>query len=308
VIETPEAEPLGTPPDTAPARRVNAWIERRRNTPTGPVRHLTRSGVVAVAVLGVLLLGIVGVAFRGSWTAHRDAALAAHFDQLGADLYPFAPDGLIVIALIAAMVLRHDRSARAYALSIVGIYTLSSYLINQWHGLGWFTPDPVNGAPPTPHWPVIGLIAGQLIGAIFLGSHLLVFVLRHLFPGAGLDQGEHHSPIPENEEGEQASRTASEGAREPDLETVVALAYRLVLDLGHDVSRDRLAKASGLGPRPTGRVRRAVQAAREEAELQALEEQTEAEAKAASVPAESPELVLTEASPNGSHSRTAVPS
>ncbi len=291
-------------PTPVPVRQVNAWIQRRRNTPTGPIRRLTLSGVVAVAVLGVFLLGIIGVAFRGSWTAHRDAALAAHFDQLGADLYPFAPDGLIVIALIAAMVLRHDRAARAYALSIVGIYTLSSYLINQWHGLGWFTPDPVTGAPPAPHWPVIGLIAGQLIGAIFLGSHLLVFVLRHLFPGAGLDQDEHHFGNSRSDGGEQTAGTANEGVLEPALEAAVALAYGIVLDLGHDVSRDKLAAASGLGPRPTMRVRRAVKSAREEAEIQALEEQAAAEAKATSGPGDSAELVIAGTSPNGSSSRT----
>ena len=131
-----------------PQRRFNEWAARRRTAPDATIRRLSRGGIAAVSVLGVLLLGIIGVAFRGSWTAHRDAALAAHFDNVGADLYPFAPDGLIVIALIAAMVLRHDRSARAYALSIVGLYTLSSYMINQWHGLGWFTPAKPSGPPP----------------------------------------------------------------------------------------------------------------------------------------------------------------
>ena len=299
--DTPEAELASTAPAAAPIRQVNAWIQRRRTAPTAPVRRLTRSGVVAVAVLGVLLLCIVGVAFRGSWTAHRDAALAAHFDQLGADLYPFAPDGLIVIALIAAMVLRHDRAARAYALSIVGVYTLSSYLVNQWHGLGWFTPSTANGLLPAPHWAVIGLIAGQLIGAIFLGSHLLVFVLRHLFPGAGLDQAEHHFGTSRSDDGEQAASTASQGVLEPDPETVAALAYNMVLDLGHDVGRDRLGKASGIGPRAAVRVRRTVLASRELAELQALEEQAAAEARSAEPAAGRPDLTL---SVNGSAART----
>lgn len=136
----------------------------------------------AVALLAAVVMGIVAVAFRGSWGALRDAALSAHFDRASADLYPFAVDGLLIVAVIAAVLLRHDRGARRYTLSIIGGYTVASWLINFLHGLGMFLPNPATGHRPVPPWPVVVVIASLVIGSIFLGSHLLVFVWRHLLP------------------------------------------------------------------------------------------------------------------------------
>lgn len=135
-----------------------------------------------VAALVAVVVGIIAVAFRGSWGALRDAALAAHFDRTSAVLYPFAVDGLLVVAIIAVVLLRHDRGARWYCLGIIAGYTAASWLINFLHGLGTFTPDPVTGQRPVPPWPVVVVIASLVIGSIFLGSHLLVYVWRHLFP------------------------------------------------------------------------------------------------------------------------------
>lgn len=142
---------------------------------------------MAVAALVAVVAGIIAVAFRGSWGALRDAALAAHFDRTGADLYPFAVDGLLIIAIIAGVLLRHDVGARRYCLGILIGYTGASWLINYLHGLGMFSPDPVTHVRPGPPWLVVGLIAALLIGSIFLGSHLLIFVWRHVFPGVEPD-------------------------------------------------------------------------------------------------------------------------
>lgn len=140
-----------------------------------------RSAVVPIVLV---VIGIVGVAFRGSWGAFRDAALACHFDRDSASLYPFAVDGLMVVAILAAVLLRHDRGARAYCLSIIGSYTGASLLVNFLHGLGMFAIDPATGARPVPPWPVVAVIALLVVGSIFLGSHLLVYVWRHTFPEA----------------------------------------------------------------------------------------------------------------------------
>ncbi|MFF0864126.1 DUF2637 domain-containing protein [Nonomuraea sp. NPDC003560] len=230
--------------------------------------------------LGIVLLGIIAVAFRGSWTAHRDAALASHFDATGAALYPFAPDGLIVIALIAAMVLRHTRKARLYALFVVGLFTFTSFVINHLHGLGQFTRNPVSGAVPDLPWPVVALIAGQVIGAIFFGSHLIVFALRHLFPGTHADQPEHgNESTPEPIRVEEPVRVV-ETVLDPDPEEIAKKVYSVLLDLDQAVGRDKLARVCGISPRAAVRVRKAVEQDREEAELRREEEaRLEAERK-----------------------------
>ncbi|MFD0469956.1 hypothetical protein ACFQ0B_17680 [Nonomuraea thailandensis] len=137
--------------------------------------------------LAVLLAGVIGVAFRGSWTAHSDGARAAHFDSWGAFLYPFAPDGLIVLALVGAVVLRHKFWPRAYCLFVVVLFTCTSYVVNHLHGAGTFlmTGEGVNARLIKPlDGAVVGLIAGQLVGSIAFGSHILMHVFRHLFPAA----------------------------------------------------------------------------------------------------------------------------
>ena len=141
--------------------------------------------IPALAALVVVVIGIVVVAFRGSWGALRDAALAAHFERSAAELYPFAVDGLLVVAVLAAVLLRHQRGARRYCMWIIGGYTGASWLINYLHGLGMFQPDRATGVRPVPPWPVVAVIASLVIGSIFLGSHLLVYVWRHFFPGDG---------------------------------------------------------------------------------------------------------------------------
>ena len=137
---------------------------------------------LAVVALVAVVVGIIAVAFRGSWGALRDAALAAHFDPSAASLYPWGVDGLLVVAIIALVLLRHDRGARWYCLGIIAGYTGASWLLNFLHGLGTFTPDPKTHARPVPPWPVVVVIASLVIGSIFLGSHLLVHVWRHVFP------------------------------------------------------------------------------------------------------------------------------
>jgi len=142
----------------------------------------TQGSYLAVVPLVLVVIGIIAVAFRGSWGAFRDAALACHFDRSSASLYPFAADGLIIVAIISMVLLRHDKRARRYCLGIIGTYTAASLLINFLHGLGRFSVDPATGLRPVPAWGVVVVVASIVVGSIFLGSHLLVLVGRHLWP------------------------------------------------------------------------------------------------------------------------------
>jgi hypothetical protein len=182
-VNGPGTAPAGHPgPATAhPFRPPNHTGERTAMSQHG---HQSPSPgrYVGVVSLVAVLIGIIAVAFRGSWGAFRDAALACHFDRDSASLYPFAADGLIIVAIIAMVLLRHDKRARWYCLGIIGTYTSASLLINSLHGVGLFQSDPVTGTRPVPPWPVVLVVASIVVGSIFLGSHLLVLVGRHLWP------------------------------------------------------------------------------------------------------------------------------
>lgn len=308
-----------TQPDEVAAPTLARQITRQEAAATtAPVRRPVTGGVVAaVAALSVVLVGIIAVAFRGSWTAHRDAALAAHFDATGATLYPFAPDGLILIALIAALVLRHDNKARWYALSVVGVFTLTSFVVNHLHGLGTFAPNAASGLRPELDWQVVALIAGQLIGAIFFGSHLIVSSLRYLFPSTQLEQAGRalvsaETPVSTDTPG--AGRPAPERVVEtvlvpadPDPEDVAKLVYGIALDLGATVGRDKLAKACGISARTSARIRADVETDRDEqAKTEAAEKEAAeaAEALKAAHPPIEQDAVLVASAPslNGSAS------
>lgn len=290
VDEAATTGPAPQPPAKQTSPALARRIDRSADAAAAPPVRAKMSGgtIAAVVSLGLVLLGIIAVAFRGSWTAHNDGALAAHFDPTGAALYPFAPDGLIVIALIAAMVLRHNRKARLYALFVVGLFTFTSFVINHLHGLGQFAANPATGLRPDLPWPVVALIAGQVIGAIFFGSHLIVFALRYLFPGTSFDQPEQAREAEVTAAGqsgggstEEAPARVIETVRDPDPEDIAKSVYAVLLDLDQPIGRDKLARVCGISARATVRVRKAVEQEREEAELRREEEERqEAERKA----------------------------
>ncbi|MFB4273009.1 hypothetical protein [Nonomuraea sp. GTA35] len=177
--------------------------------------------------LAVLLAAVIGVAFRGSWTAHSDGARAAHFDNWGAFLYPFAPDGLIVLALVGAVVLRHKFWPRAYCLFVVVLFTGTSYVVNHLHGSGTFlmTGDGDNARLIKPlDGQVVGLIAGQLVGAIAFGSHILMHVFRHLFPAALDAHAEPAAPatLPDTPPTVTVEPTAAPALAQPPAQVAVA--------------------------------------------------------------------------------------
>ncbi|MFF0673220.1 DUF2637 domain-containing protein [Streptomyces tendae] len=134
------------------------------------------------AALVLALVAVVGMAFRVSWNALRDIAGAVGADETAATLYPFVVDGLMALALVAALVLA-DRD-RTFALRVLGAYTAASLVLNYVHGLvpelhgrtvdwgrlaDW---DPAN-------WALVLLATSLPVGSIYFGSDLVAKVLHH---------------------------------------------------------------------------------------------------------------------------------
>lgn len=287
MIETlpavPPSEDADHPGEGVPGRRRwSLFKSRKRRADTMPAPHTpavetatepsapngrdtpepaSQSSVArrTAVVLAILLAAVITVAFRGSWTSQSDAARAAHFDPTGAFLYPFAPDGLIVLALVGAVVLRHKFWPRLYCLVVVVLFTITSYVINHLHGMGTFImvgegADAVL-AKALPG-AVVGLIAGQLVGSIAFGSHILMHVFRHLFPEA-LDGAVRTIAAPAHTPAavQDAAGHPVEGVPadpEEDKETrkeFAAIAVRMLLDNGIKPTRKRLAVEYGISER-----------------------------------------------------------
>jgi len=161
------------------------------------------------------LLVVVAMAFRVSWNALKDVAHAVGADPLAAGLYPLVIDGLMALALVAALVL--TGRDRRFALWVLGGYTVASLVLNYVHGLVPALHDGgrVRLADWAPAHYVLVLLASCLpVGSIFFGSDLVAKVL-------------HHQPEPAHTAQTTANRSASELAvsadREP-LESVYELA------------------------------------------------------------------------------------
>lgn len=265
-----------------------------------PVVQNTAARRIAI-VLALLLAAVVAVAFRGSWTAHRDAATAAHFDPTGAFLYPFAPDGLIVLALVGAVVLRHQRWPRVYCLGVVTLFTVSSYTINHLHGLGSFATVPgtdvlVKALPGV----VVGLVAGQLVGAIAFGSHILMHVFRHLFPealdvqtapasavavaavpvAAPTDERPGSPAMSDPQAGQDTETETPEEPAQPEADgrELARLIYGACLDGGVKLSQAKLGELARISKRQAGYVQVDVETERAEAAQREAAEQETAEA------------------------------
>ncbi|MBS2545390.1 DUF2637 domain-containing protein [Catenulispora sp. NL8] len=138
------------------------------------------SRYVAVAVLSAAVAGIVVVGFLGSYGPLRDAFLSIHQSQSAAARDPLAVDGLIAVAVASAIWLRHEAPARRYALTVAGVTTGASLLLNFLHGQGVIQPG---GLVRQPLHPVLVFtIASLPVAAIGFGSHLLVACLRQFGP------------------------------------------------------------------------------------------------------------------------------
>ncbi|MER5571471.1 DUF2637 domain-containing protein [Streptomyces goshikiensis] len=136
----------------------------------------------AKIALVLALVAVVAMAFRVSWNALRDVAKAIGADGTGANLYPFVVDGLMALALVAALVLTGD--ARRFALRVLAAYTLASLVLNYVHGLvpalhsesvDWGRLADWNPA----NWVLVLLATSLPVGSIYFGSDLVAKVLHH---------------------------------------------------------------------------------------------------------------------------------
>ncbi|MDX3841794.1 DUF2637 domain-containing protein [Streptomyces europaeiscabiei] len=141
--------------------------------------NLNRKGKGALIAA---LVVVVGMAFRVSWNALRDVASAIGADATAATLYPFVVDGLMALALVAALVLVDDD--RKFALRVLGTYTLASLVLNYVHGLvpelhgasvDWGRLADWNAA----NYALVLLATSLPVGSIYFGSDLVAKVLHH---------------------------------------------------------------------------------------------------------------------------------
>ncbi|WP_404958044.1 DUF2637 domain-containing protein [Streptomyces sp. 147326] len=139
----------------------------------------------AKTLLVLALVAVVGMAFRVSWNALRDVARAIGADGTAATLYPFVVDGLMALALVAALVLTGE--ARTFALRVLAAYTLASLVLNYVHGLlpelhsesiGWTRLASGDWA----HYALVLLATSLPVGSIYFGSDLVAKVLHHRPP------------------------------------------------------------------------------------------------------------------------------
>ncbi|MDW4907446.1 DUF2637 domain-containing protein [Streptomyces sp. ADMS] len=141
--------------------------------------NLNRKGRAALVLA---LVAVVAMAFRVSWNALRDIAGAVGADDTAATLYPFVVDGLMALALVAALVL--DGKDRRFALRVLGAYTLASLVLNYVHGLVPELHDATAGwgrlaAGEYANWVLVLLATSLPVGSIYFGSDLVAKVLHH---------------------------------------------------------------------------------------------------------------------------------
>ncbi|MFI1284484.1 DUF2637 domain-containing protein [Streptomyces sp. NPDC020858] len=136
----------------------------------------------AKTLLVLALVAVVGMAFRVSWNALRDIAKAIGADDTAATLYPFVVDGLMALALVAALVLTDD--ARKFALRVLAGYTLASLVLNYVHGLlPELHAESIDwsrlASGDWTNWALVLLATSLPVGSIYFGSDLVAKVLHH---------------------------------------------------------------------------------------------------------------------------------
>ncbi|WP_327257558.1 DUF2637 domain-containing protein [Streptomyces sp. NBC_01244] len=176
---------------------------------------MTRKGRITL-VVG--LVAVVLMAFRVSWNALSDVARAIGADSTAALLYPIVVDGLMALALVAALVL--TGADRKFALRVLAAYTIASLLLNYVHGLlpalhtasvQWGRLADWNPA----NWALVLLATSLPVGSIYFGSDLVAKVLHHNPESADSAEtafGQSAGQQADESASEQAERSGSEQA------------------------------------------------------------------------------------------------
>ncbi|MFI8101643.1 DUF2637 domain-containing protein [Streptomyces sp. NPDC086023] len=207
-------------------------------------------------LVGALVV-VVLMAFRVSWNALRDVARTIGADDTAAMLYPFVVDGLMALALVAALVLTGD--GRRFALRVLAAYTAASLVLNYVHGLHGTSGEWARLAESDAlNWALVLLAASLPVGSIYFGSDLVGKVLHHR-PPTGSDV-EESTQDPANQSMSDLPESAPAGpapAPEPALPELGDDEV-FVMDGGVPVAvmkSDRVAAADRPRPRrATGRV------------------------------------------------------
>ncbi|MEU7067741.1 DUF2637 domain-containing protein [Streptomyces sp. NPDC046161] len=217
----------------------------------------------AKAALVCALVVVVAMAFRVSWNALRDIARAIGADDVAATLYPFVVDGLMALALVAALVL--IGTDRRFALRVLAGYTLASLVLNYVHGLvpalheksvDWGRLADWNPA----NWALVLLATSLPVGSIYFGSDLVAKVLHHRPPIEPNAQESAHTDV-NRSMGELGEPGAEETTAPAALEPVPVDVVDVVVDPIE--ARVPVAAAETVRPRrATGRVPDAARSAR----------------------------------------------
>ncbi|WP_031145992.1 DUF2637 domain-containing protein [Streptomyces erythrochromogenes] len=216
----------------------------------------------AKCALVLALVVVVGMAFRVSWNALRDIAKAIGADDVAATLYPFVVDGLMALALVAALVLTDE--ARKFALRVLAGYTLASLVLNYVHGLlpelhaesiGWSRLAEGN----LTNWALVLLATSLPVGSIYFGSDLVAKVLHHRPPIEPDKQESTHTPVnrstPEQDEPPAEQPEPQEEVDSSPAAPIEAIETRPQLAVAAEVTRPRRATGrvpvAARSPRPT---------------------------------------------------------
>lgn len=161
---------------TSLRQETAAIMNAPRSTTAGTGNHNV-GALVALILLTSAVATIVIIGFLGSYGPLRDAFLAVHQSPAAASRDPWAVDGLIAIAVAAAIWLKNNPIAHGYAVGVGAITTAASLLLNFLHGCGVIRPG---GQTSGPLHPLLVLIITSLpVGAIGFGSHLLIACVRN---------------------------------------------------------------------------------------------------------------------------------
>jgi hypothetical protein len=135
---------------------------------------------LTLTLLGAVLL-LVAAAFTASYAALLGAAFAVGLRGAPAIAYAAVADLAALVAILALMVLRHDKTARKVATVTLAVFGISSGLLNGAAAIHVISHG-MHAAPRgVPIWLALTIAAVPVI-AISLGADLTMRVLASLWP------------------------------------------------------------------------------------------------------------------------------
>lgn len=196
---------------------------------------------VATVALGTLISIVLGAAFWASFPALLGAGSAVGLPDDGAYAFAIVPDVATAVALLAGVVLRHDRLARRLALASLVVFGAASATFNASAALG-----------VTPHGLVSERVAGlpvalslgialTPVAGVVLASDLVVRVVANLWPTVAAVSVPPKRPASvaaaEPKESKASESKAGKRAAARPFEELLDEARRLTIDLAQNEGR-----------------------------------------------------------------------